>query len=63
MENKIIKHNVTKTNGDSLTLSSVSKGGEMKIYGDYNNPEEFKKKIDNAISCRQFAQLRMDNLK
>ena len=40
---------------DSITLSTPAKGGEIKIYGNYNNVIEFKAKIINAIEIRKYA--------
>jgi len=41
---------------DSLEIGTPAKGGAMKVYGDFNKPDEFKKKIDNAAQCRKYAQ-------
>lgn len=40
---------------DSLDIGSASKGGAIKIYGNADNPEEFRKKIDNMIELRKYA--------
>ena len=54
---EIIKH--INENVDSLSLGSATKGGIIKIYSDYNNPIEFKKKIDNAKEVREYAQAKL----
>ena len=43
-------------NPDSLEIGTPSKGGVVKIYGDYSKPDEFKKKIDAALEVRKHAQ-------
>ena len=43
-------------NPDSLELGTPSKGGAVKIYGDFSKPEEFKKKIDAAAEVKKYAQ-------
>lgn len=43
-------------NPDSIELGTPSKSGAIKVYGDFNKPEEFKKKIDNAKEVRAYAQ-------
>lgn len=48
-------HNVDEER-DSIELSTPAKGGAVKIYGNFNNPEAFKKKIENAVEVRKFAQ-------
>ena len=42
-------------NPDSLELGTPSKGGAIKVYGDYNNLDSFKTKIDNAVILRAYA--------
>ena len=43
-------------NPDSLEIGTPSKGGAVKIYGDFNKLEDFKKKIDNAKEVKAYAQ-------
>lgn len=45
-------------NPDSLEIGSASKGGVIKIYGDFNKKDEFKQKIDKAIELRAYARLK-----
>ncbi|MBR9679045.1 MAG: hypothetical protein GON13_02150 [Nanoarchaeota archaeon] len=50
--------NITKIineNADSITIGSASKGGSVKIYGDFSKVEEFNKKIDNARKVKMYA--------
>ena len=42
-------------NPDSLTIGTPGKGGEIKCYGDYNEPEEFIVKFTNAKKVRDEA--------
>ena len=53
MEESTHKH-ITE-NPDSLEIGTPSKGGAIKIYGDFNNPNLFNIKIDNAIRLRDYA--------
>ena len=46
-------------NPDSIEISTPAKGGAIKVYGDFSKPEEFKKKVDNAIDVRSHAQARV----
>lgn len=43
-------------NPDSLEIGTPSKGGAIKIYGSFDNPEEFKVKVDKAMEVRLHAQ-------
>ncbi|HED05062.1 MAG TPA: hypothetical protein ENI61_00075 [Ignavibacteria bacterium] len=46
---------VIKENPDSIEIGTPSKGGALKIYGDFNKLDEFKKKIDNAMEIKAYA--------
>ena len=62
MENtqeKIYKHLEIKENADSLEFGSASKGGVIKIYGDFNKIAEFKEKIVKAAEIREYAKLQL----
>ena len=48
-------------NPDSLEVGTPSKGGVIKIYGDYNDVATFNKKIDNAIAVRKYATERLND--
>ncbi len=49
-------------NGDSLELGTPSKGGAMKVYGDFSDEEAFKKKVDSAIRLRLYAGVEIEKL-
>lgn len=50
---------VINENPDSITIGSASKGGAIKVYGDFRNKDEFKLKIDNAVEIRTYALLKL----
>ena len=54
MEESIQKH-ITE-NPDSIEIGTPSKGGAIKIYGDFSKPDVFKKKIDDAKKVKEYAQ-------
>ena len=43
-------------NPDSIEIGTPSKGGAIKVYGDFSKPDDFKKKIDSAKIVREYAQ-------
>jgi hypothetical protein len=47
-------------NPDSIEIGTPSRGGALKIYGDFSNVESFKIKILNAVKIRNFTQAEMD---
>lgn len=49
-------------NPDSLEVGTPSRGGSMKVYGDFSDKEAFKKKIDNAIDVRKYANVEIEKL-
>ena len=49
-----------KENTDSLEFSTPAKGGGVKVYLDYNDLEGAKKKIDNAIAAREYANSKLE---
>ena len=49
-----IHKNITE-NADSIEIGTPGKLGAIKIYGNFDNAEEFKKKIDNAKEVREYA--------
>jgi hypothetical protein len=57
---KEITHNIIDENKDSLELGSATKGGKIKIYGDFNDTKKFKDKIDKAIEVRKYANMELD---
>lgn len=52
--NQSIQKIVTE-NPDSIEIGSASKNAKVKIYGDFDKLEDFKKKIDNAVKVRKYA--------
>lgn len=57
MDNKI--HTIRKETPDSLEFGTP-KNGVIKVYGDFDKMDEFKAKINNAIECKNYAQLRVN---
>ena len=51
---EIIHKNINE-NADSFEIGTPGKSGCIKIYGSYDKPEEFKKKIDIAKEVREYA--------
>ncbi len=41
---------------DSLEIGTPSKGGAVKIYGNFADPDTFRKKIDAALELRRYAE-------
>ena len=54
MEESIQKH-ITE-NPDSIEIGTPSKGGAIKIYGNFADEEAFKKKIDVAKEVKKYAE-------
>lgn len=40
---------------DSLEIGTPGKGGALKIYGDFRNPDGFRAKIKAAYELRRYA--------
>lgn len=57
MEESITK--VINENPDSIEIGTPAKGGGIKVYGDFSKPDEFKKKIDNAVEVRKYTQAKI----
>ncbi len=53
MEETIQK--VINDNPDSLEIGTPSKGGAVKMYGNFADEEAFKKKIDAAKKVKEYA--------
>ncbi len=49
---------IINENPDSLEIGTPAKGGAIKVYGNFENKEVFKAKLDAAIEVRAYAQLR-----
>jgi hypothetical protein len=57
---KPIIHKNINDNPDSLTVGTPGKLGEIKVYGNYDDPDSFKQKILNAILVRKFANAQIE---
>ena len=57
MEESTQKH-VTE-NPDSIEIGTPSKGGAVKIYGNFAELEAFKKKIDAAADVKKYANAKI----
>ena len=53
-------HKSVNDNPDSLEIGTPSKGGAVKMYGNFNDPESFKKKVDAAHELRRYAQIKLE---
>jgi hypothetical protein len=40
---------------DSIEIGTPGKGGALKVYGDFRDPEGFRLKIRNAVALKQYA--------
>ena len=47
---------IIKENPDSIEFGTPSKGGAIKIYGNFDNKKEFQEKIDRALDVRLYAE-------
>ena len=54
--NETQTHLHRQENPDSLEIGAPSKGGAIKIYGNFDDKDSFKHKIDNAKELREYAQ-------
>ena len=57
MEESTQKH-ITE-NPDSIEIGTPSKGGAIKVYGNFDNQEAFKKKIDAAAEVKKYANAKI----
>ena len=55
LRNVHIEHESTNKTPDSLEIGTPGKGGVIKIYGDFSNPEAFRQKIEKALELRDYA--------
>ena len=46
---------IVNDSSDSIEIGTPAKGGAIKVYGNFDNPDAFKSKIDNAILVREYA--------
>jgi hypothetical protein len=40
---------------DSIEIGTPGKGRAIKVYGDFSQPEEFEKRIRDAVSLRKMT--------
>ena len=40
---------------DSIEIGTPGKGGAIKIYGDFRQPDEFEKRIRDAVRLRRMT--------
>jgi len=40
---------------DSIEIGTPGKGGAIKIYGDFGQPDEFEKRIRDAVRLRKMT--------
>jgi len=54
-------HKIEKSGDiDSIEIGTPSKGGAVKVYGNFDEMENFKKKIDNAIKVRTYFSTELE---
>lgn len=53
-------HEVVNKNPDSIEMGTPAKGGAIKVYGDFNDPAAFKKKIEQAKEVREYAKTELN---
>jgi hypothetical protein len=56
----IVEHRDVDKFQDSLEIGTAGKGGNIKVYGDFNQPDIFRNKIDEAIKLRQYVNTKID---
>ncbi len=44
---------------DSLEIGTPGRGGCVKVYGSFDDPEGFKAKLDIAFELRKLAQVKV----
>ena len=49
---KIIEGSVFQ---DSIEIGTPGKGGAIKVYGDFSQPDEFEKRIQDAVRLRKMT--------
>ena len=53
---------IVNDNPDSIELGTPSKQGAVKVYGNFENKEAFKIKIDNALEMREYINKKFQNI-
>jgi hypothetical protein len=51
-----IQHRHVNDNPDSLEIGTPSKGGAIKVYGNFEDADAFERKIAAAMQVRAHAQ-------
>lgn len=59
LRNIKVTHESINPNPDHIEIGTAGKGGVIKVYGDFNKPEEFKLKVERALLIREFTNQRM----
>jgi len=59
LRNIKIEHITDDDGKGTLTIGTPGRQGEIKVSGNFNNPEAFKKSLDAAIELRAYANTRM----
>jgi len=49
------RHIHISENPDSIEVGTPGKGGTIKVYGNFRDPEGFKAKIKEAYALKQYA--------
>ena len=63
-EEIVVKHlHEENKNTSSLEIGSPTKGGTIKVYGNPDDQEGFKRKIDAMVSLREYAESKMPKKK
>jgi len=55
LRNIHVDHESTNKSPDSLEIGTPGRGGVIKVYGDFSNPEQFKAKLEQALELRDYA--------
>ena len=55
LQNIHVDHESTNKSPDSLEIGTPGRGGVIKVYGDFSNPEQFKAKLEQALELRDYA--------
>jgi len=51
---------IVNDNPDSVEIGTPSKGGAVKIYGNFSDEAAFKAKIDSAKKIREYAAMQLN---
>ena len=59
LQNIHMEHESVNKSPDSLEIGTPGRGGVIKVYGDFSNPEQFKLKFEQAIQLKAYANSRL----